>query len=75
MQNSKSVVHFLLVDFSWWVIIHGKVGDHPWDGGDHPEDGHHNTKDGHPPAKIDQKEVYYRLGILHLDFTHKIKTR
>ena len=41
----------------------------------HPQDGHHPPKDGHPPAKIYLKEVYYRLEILHLDFTHNIKTR
>ena len=41
----------------------------------HPKDGHHHPKDGHPPAKIYKKELYCRLEILHLDFTHKIKTR
>ena len=33
----------------------------------------HHPEDGHPPSKIFQKEVYYRLGIWHLDSTHKIK--
>jgi len=41
----------------------------------HPQDGNHHPKDGQPPVKIYLKEVYYRLGILHLDFTNKIKTR
>ena len=26
-NNSKSVVHFLLVNFGWWVTILGLVGD------------------------------------------------
>ena len=30
---------------------------------------------GHPPSKIYQKEAYYRLGIFHVDLTHKTKTR
>ena len=37
MSNSKSVVHFLLVDFGKWVTILGMmvtilgmVADHPW---------------------------------------------
>ena len=34
----------------------------------------HHPKDGHPPSKIYQKDVYTRLGIWHLDLTHKIKT-
>ena len=33
MPNSKSVVHFLMVDFGWLVTILGVVGDHPGDGG------------------------------------------
>ena len=33
MPNSKSVVHFLLVDFGWWVTILGMVGDPLGDGG------------------------------------------
>ena len=37
----------------------------------------HNPKDGHPPSKIKiyQNEMYYILGIWHLDLIHKIKTR
>ena len=37
----------------------------------------HHPKDGHPPSKIKiyQNEMYYRLGIWHLDLIHKIKTR
>ena len=37
----------------------------------------HHPKDGHPPSKIEiyQNEMYYRLGIWHLDLIHKIKTR
>ena len=37
----------------------------------------HHPKDGHPPSKIKiyQTEVYYRLGIWHLDLIHKIKTQ
>ena len=35
----------------------------------------HDCKDGQSPSKIYQKEVYNRLGIWHLDLTHKIKTR
>ena len=37
----------------------------------------HHSKDGHPPSKIKiyQNEVYFRLGIWHLDLIHKIKTR
>ena len=31
--NSKSLVHFVLVDFRWWVPILGMVSDHPCDGG------------------------------------------
>ena len=31
--------------------------------------------DGQPSSRIYQKEVYYRLGIWHLDLTHKNKTR
>ena len=37
--NSKSLVHFILVDFRWWVPSLGMVSDHPCDGGwsmDHP---------------------------------------
>ena len=26
-------MHFLLVDFEWWVTILGMVGENPWDGG------------------------------------------
>ena len=33
----------------------------------------HHPKDAHPPSKIFQWEVYFRLGIWHLDLTHKIK--
>ena len=33
MPNSKSVVHFLMVDFGWLVTILGMVGDHPGDDG------------------------------------------
>ena len=33
MPNSKSVVHFLMVDFGLLVTILGIVGDHPGDGG------------------------------------------
>ena len=33
VPNSKSVVHFLMVDFGWLVTILGMVGDHPGDGG------------------------------------------
>ena len=33
MPNSKSVVHFLMVDFGWLVTILGMVGDHPGGGG------------------------------------------
>ena len=33
----------------------------------------HHPKDGHPLSKIYRKEVYNRLGIWHLDLTHKIK--
>ena len=32
MPNFKSVIHFLLVYFEWWVTILGNVGDHPGDG-------------------------------------------
>ena len=38
----------------------------------------HHPEDGHPPNPrmvTYQKEVYYRLGIRHLDFTNKTKTR
>ena len=31
--NFKSVVHFLLEDFRWWVSILGMMGDHPVDVG------------------------------------------
>ena len=30
-------------------------------------------KDGHPPSKIDQKEMYYRLGIWHIDLITKLR--
>ena len=33
-----------------------------------------HPKDGHPPSQIYQREVYYRLGIWHINITHKIKT-
>ena len=33
VPNSKSVVHFLMVDFGWLVTILGMVGNHPGDGG------------------------------------------
>ena len=29
VPNSKSVVHFLMVDFGWLVTILGMAGDHP----------------------------------------------
>ena len=32
VPNFYSVVHFLLVDFEWWMTIIGMVGDHSWDG-------------------------------------------
>ena len=34
----------------------------------------HHPKDGHPPSKIYQKEVFYRLTILHIYITYTIKT-
>ena len=33
-----------------------------------------HPKDGHPQSKIYQREVYNRLGIWHINITHKIKT-
>ena len=33
VPNSKSVVHFPLVDLGWWVTIIWMVGDHLRDGG------------------------------------------
>ena len=35
VPNSKSVVHFILVDFNfrWWVTILGMLGDNPGDCG------------------------------------------
>ena len=33
VPQSKAVVHFILVDFGWWLTILGMVDDHP---GDHP---------------------------------------
>ena len=33
VQNSKSVVHFLMVHFGWLVTTLGMVGVHPGDGG------------------------------------------
>ena len=33
VPNSKSLVHFILVDFRWWVPSLGMVSDHPCDGG------------------------------------------
>ena len=33
VPNSKSVVHFPLVDLGWWVTILWMVVDHPGDGG------------------------------------------
>ena len=32
----------------------------------------HHPKDGRPPSKINQKELYYRLGIWYLGLTNKI---
>ena len=32
VPNSKSVVHFLLLDFGWLVTIIWMAGDHPGDG-------------------------------------------
>ena len=49
-------------------VLKLRPGEVPWMVSYHPQD-------GHPPFKIYQKEVYYRLGIWHLDLTHKIKTR
>ena len=34
----------------------------------------HHPQNGHPLSKIYQNELYYKLGILHLEFTHKIMT-
>ena len=36
----------------------------------------HLPKDGHPPSKIKiyKNEVYYRLGIWHIDFIMKLRT-
>ena len=33
VPNSKSVVHFSLVYFVWWVPLLGMLGDHPGDVG------------------------------------------
>ena len=37
----------------------------------------HHPKDGYPPSKIKtyHNEMYYRLGIWHIDLIHKIKIR
>ena len=34
----------------------------------------HHFKDGQPSYKINPKEAFYRLAILHIYLTHKIKT-
>ena len=34
-----------------------------------------HTMESHSSSKIYQKELYYKLGIWHLNLTHKIKTR
>jgi len=49
----------------------------PWMVSHFPHDGHPPSMDGHghSPSKIYQKELFYKLGIWHLDLTHKIKTR
>ena len=35
----------------------------------------HPPEDGNQPSKINQKELFYRLGIWQLDLIHRIKIR